>query len=407
MATARMDVTSFVGKLLEEDDVDLLREGVRVLAQALMETEVSGQIGAAPYERSSTRTAYRNGYRTRTWDTRVGTIELKIPKVTAGTYFPSLLEPRRRAEKALQAVIVEAYVKGISTRKVDDLVRALGMDGISKSEVSRICKVLDSDVKTFLHRPIEGSHPYVWLDATFHKIREGGRVISVATVVAVGVSEAGHRSVLGVDTGPSEDHAFWTSFLRSLVKRGLRGVRLAISDAHEGLRQAIAKVLGGATWQRCRVHFMRNLLAVVPKTAQDTVAAVVRTIFIQPDHPSAMAQLAEVTKVIRGRFPQAAELLEDAAEDLLAHLHFPREHRRRLHSTNPLERLHKEIKRRTNVVGIFPNRASLVRMVATLLQEQDDEWQVADRRYFSAGSMAHVDALEGGESPDELLAAIA
>lgn len=407
MATARMDVTSFVGKLLEEDDVDLLREGVRVLAQALMETEVSGQIGAAPYERSSSRTAYRNGYRTRTWDTRVGTIELRIPKVTAGTYFPSLLEPRRRAERALQAVIVEAYVKGISTRKVDDLVRALGMDGISKSEVSRLCKVLDEDVKTFLARPIEGEHPYVWLDATFHKIREGSRVIQVATVVAVGVSEAGHRSVLGVDTGPSEDHAFWTSFLRSLVKRGLRGVRLAISDAHEGLRQAIAKVLGGATWQRCRVHFMRNLLSVVPKTAQDTVAAIVRTIFVQPDHPSAMAQLAEVAKVIRGRFPQAADLLEDASEDLLAHLHFPREHRRRLHSTNPLERLHKEIKRRTNVVGIFPNRASLVRMVATLLQEQDDEWQVADRRYFSVGSMARIDALEGGETPGELLAAIA
>jgi putative transposase len=254
MATPRMDVTSFVGKLLEEDDVDLLREGVRVLAQALMETEVSGQIGAAPYERSSARTAYRNGYRTRTWDTRVGTIELKIPKVTAGTYFPSLLEPRRRAERALQAVIVEAYVKGISTRKVDDLVRALGMDGISKSEVSRLCKVLDEDVKMFLHRPIEGEHPYVWLDATFHKIREGGRVIQVATVVAVGVSEAGHRSVLGVDPGPSEDHAFWTAFLRGLVRRGLKGVRLAISDAHEGLRQAIAKVLSGATWQRSSVN---------------------------------------------------------------------------------------------------------------------------------------------------------
>ena len=308
-------------------------------------------------------------------------------------------------------------MKGISTPKVDDLVRALGMDGISKSEVSRICKVLDEEVKTFLDRPIEGEHPYVWLDATFHKIREGGRVIQVATVVAVGVSGAGHRSVLGVDTGPSEDHSFWVAFLRSLVKRGLRGVRLTISDAHEGLRQAIAKVLSGVTWQRCRVHFMRNLLAVVPKTAQDTVAAIVRTIFVQPDHASAMAQLHEVTKVIRGRFPQAAELLEDAAEDLLAHLHFPREHRahlhfprehrRRLHSTNPLERLHKEIKRRTTVVGIFPNRASLVRMVATLLQEQDEEWQVADRRYFSAGSMSRIDALEGGETPGDLLAAIA
>jgi putative transposase len=407
MATPRMDITSFVSKLLEEDDVDLLREGVRVLAQALMETEVSSQIGAAPYERSASRSAYRNGYRTRTWDTRVGTIELRIPKVTAGTYFPSLLEPRRRAEKALHAVIVEAYVKGISTRKVDDLVRALGMDGISRSEVSRICKVLDEDVKAFVQRPIEPEHPYVWLDATFHKMRQAGRVVSVATVVAVGVSEVGHRSVLGCDTGPSEDHSFWVGFLRSLVKRGLRGVRLVISDAHEGLRQAIAKVLSGASWQRCRVHFMRNLLSVVPRSAQDTVAAVVRTIFAQPDHASAMDQLDEVAKMLRPRFPEASDLLADASEDLLAHLHFPREHRRRLHSTNPLERLHKEVKRRTKVVGIFPTRDSLMRMVVTLLAEQDDEWQVADRRYFSAGSMSRVDAVEGGETPGELLAAIA
>jgi transposase-like protein len=313
-----MDVTAFVGKLLEEDDVDLLREGVRVLAQALMETEVSSQIGAAPYERSSSRTAYRNGFRTRTWDTRVGTIELKIPKVTAGSYFPSLLEPRRRAEKALHAVIVEAYVKGVSTRKVDDLVRALGIDGISRSEVSRICKVLDQDVKAFLARPIEAEHPYVWLDATFHKIREGGRVVSVATVVAIGVSETGERRVLGCETGPSEDHSFWVAFLRQLVRRGLKGVRLVISDAHEGLRQAIAKVLAGASWQRCRVHFIRNLLSVVPRSAQDTVAAIVRTIFTQPDHQSALAQLHEVATMLRPRFPAASDLLEDAAEDVLA-----------------------------------------------------------------------------------------
>lgn len=407
MATPRMDITSFVGKLLEEDDVDLLREGVRVLAQAVMETEVSGQIGAGPYERSSTRTAYRNGYRTRTWDTRVGTIELKIPKVSAGAYFPSLLEPRRRAEKALHAVIVEAYVKGVSTRKVDDLVLALGIDGISRSEVSRICKVLDEEVKTFLARSIEGEHPYLWLDATFHKVRQQGRVISVATVVAIGVNDQGQRTILGASTGQSEDHQFWTSFLRSLIKRGLKGVRLVISDAHEGLRQAIAKVLAGTTWQRCRVHFMRNLLSSVPKGAQDTVAAVVRSIFSQPDHASAMAQLHEVARMLSPRFPQAAELLEDAAEDVLAHMHFPREHRRRLHSTNPIERLHKEVKRRTRVVGIFPTMDSLMRMVGTLLAEQDDEWQVADRRYFSVGSMAKVDELEGGEDPTELLAAIA
>jgi len=234
--------------------VDLLREGVRVLAQAVMETEVSGQIGAGPYERSSERVAYRNGYRTRTWDTRVGTIELKIPKVSAGAYFPSLLEPRRRAEKALRAVVVEAYVKGISTRKVDDLVRALGIDGISRSEVSRICRVLDEEVRTFLHRPIEGEHPYVWLDATFHKVRQDGRVVSVATVVAIGVNGQGQRTILGAATGQSEDHQFWVSFLRSLIKRGLKGVRLVISDAHEGLRQAIAKILSGVTWQRSSVN---------------------------------------------------------------------------------------------------------------------------------------------------------
>jgi putative transposase len=407
MATTSMDITSFVGKLLEQDDVDALREGVRVLAQAVMETEVSGQIGAAPYERSSERVAYRNGYRTRRWDTRVGTIELKIPKVTAGAYFPSLLEPRRRAEKALQAVVVEAYVKGVSTRKVDDLVRALGIDGISRSEVSRICKVLDAEVRAFLGRPIDTECPYLWLDATFHKVREAGRVISLATVVGIGVSATGERTIVGASTGLSEDHQFWVSFLRSLVKRGLSGVRLVISDAHEGLRQAIAKVMGEVTWQRCRVHFMRNLLSTVPKTAQDSVAAIVRSVFSQPDHASAMAQLHEVATLLVPRFPQAAELLEDAAEDVLAHMHFPREHRRRLHSTNPIERLHKEIKRRTRVVGIFPNRDSLMRMVGTLLAEQDDEWQVADRRYFSVASMTKVDELEGGEDPKELLAQIA
>ena len=406
MAKNRMDFSSFVGKLLAEEDTDVLREGVRVLAQALMDTEVSTQIGAERYERNEGRVAHRNGYRTRTWDTRVGTVELRIPKITPGTYFPSLLEPRRRAERALAAVIQEAYVKGISTRKVDDLVRALGMDGISKSEVSRICKELDREVEAFLCRPLEGEHPYVWLDATFHKVREGGRVIPMATVVAVGVSTEGWRQVLGVAAGPSEDHAFWTSFLRSLVRRGLKGVVLVISDAHEGLKQAVAKVLHGATWQRCRVHFMRNLLASVPKIAQGAVSAIVRTIFAQPDHPSAMAQLRRVAEGLRSRFPAAAELVEEAAEDVLAHFHFPEEHRRRLHSTNPLERLHKEVKRRTAVVGIFPDRASLVRLAGMLLAEQDDEWAVSDRRYFTFESMARINEPEGGE-PRELLAAIA
>src|SRR6266498_4120250 len=406
MATPRMDITSFVGKLLEENDVDLLREGVRVLAQAVMETEVSGQIGAGPYERSSGRTAYRNGYRTRTWDTRVGTIELKIPKVTAGTYFPSLLEPRRRVERALHAVVCEAYVKGISTRKVDDLVRALGMDGISRSEVSRICKELDREVEAFLSRPIDGEHPYVWLDATFHKVREAGRVISMATVVAVGVNTEGWRQVLGVDVGPSEDQTFWTAFLRSLVRRGLRGVVLVVSDAHEGIKASVDKVLHGVAWQRCRVHFMRNLLATVPKSAAGAVAAIVRTIFAQPDHPSALAQLHRVSDGLHPRFPDAAALLEEAAEDVLAHFHFPEEHRRRLHSTNPLERLHKEVKRRTAVVGIFPDRTSLVRLAGMLLAKQDDEWAVADRRYFTFESMARIHEPEGG-APRELIAAIA
>jgi transposase-like protein len=372
-----------------------------------MEAEVTGHIGAGHYERSSDRTAYRNGYRTRRWDTRVGTIELKIPKVSAGAYFPSLLEPRRRAEKALHAVVVEAYVNGVSTRKVDDLVRALGIDGISRSEVSRICKSLDEQVKTFLQRTIESECPYLWLDATFHKVREQHRVVSVATVVAVGVTATGERTILGAATGPSEDHQFWLSFLRSLVKRGLKGVRLVVSDAHEGLRQAIAKVLHEASWQRCRVHFMRNLLSVVPRQAQETVAAIVRTVFSSPDHASAMEQLHDVVRMLEPKFPDAAALLEHAAEDVLAHMHFPREHRRRLHSTNPLERLHKEIKLRTRVVGIFPTRDSLMRMVGTLLAEQDDDWQVGDRRYFSLGSMAKVDASEGGEDPKELLAQIA
>jgi putative transposase len=412
MAKSRMDVTAFVGKLLEQDDVDALQEGVRILAQALMEAEVSGQIGADLYERNSERVAYRNGYRTRSWDTRLGTIELKIPKVTRGSYFPSLLEPRRRVEKALYAVVTEAYVKGISTRKVDDLVRALGIDGISKSEVSRICRALDKDVAAFRSRPIEVDIPYVWLDATYHKVREnlGGdneRVISIATVVAVGVTATGERTVLGVDCGPSEDHVFWTHFLRSLVKRGLKGVQLVISDAHEGLKQAVAKVLSEASWQRCRVHFMRNLLSLIPRDAQGAVGTLVRMIFAEPDHASAMAKLHEVVRALKTRFPQAAELLDDASEDLLSNLHFPPEHRRRLHSTNPLERLHKEVKRRTHVVGIFPNRAALLRLVGTLLAEQDDEWQVADRRYFSVGSMQRIGELEGGDVKTELLSAIA
>ena len=359
MAKPRMDLSAFIGKLLEEQDGDVLREGIRVLSQALMETEVAGLIGAERHERTGERTAYRNGSRTRTWDTRMGTIELAIPKVRPGTYFPSLLQPRRRAEHALLAVVQEAYVHGVSTRKVDDLVKALGVDGISKSEVSRICGELDTVVAAFRTRPLTGEHRYLWVDATYHKVRVDGRVQSQATVVAVGVTTEGERQVLGIDVGPSEDRAFWTAFLRSLVKRGLNGVRLVISDAHEGLKQAISTVLSGSSWQRCRVHFMRNLLATVPQGAREAIAAIVRTIFAQPDHASALTQLRKVADGLRTRFPRAATVLEEAAEDILAYRHLPLEHQRQLHSTNPLERLNKEIKRRSNVVGIFPNPAAV------------------------------------------------
>lgn len=407
MAKPRMDLSAFVGKLLEEQDGDVLREGIRVLSQALMETEVADLIGAERHERTAERGTYRNGYRTRTWDTRVGTIELAIPKVRSGTYFPSLLQPRRRAEHALLAVVQEAYIHGVSTRKVDDLMKALGLDGVSKSEVSRICGELDPLVEAFRSRPLVGEHPYVWLDATYHKVRVDGRVVSQATVVAIGVTADGERQVLGVDVGASEERAFWTAFLRSLVKRGLKGVRLVISDAHEGLKAAIGAVLSGATWQRCRVHFMRNLLATVPKGAREAIAAVVRTIFAQPDHASALTQLHKVADGLRNRFARAAALLEEAAEDILAYRHLPTDHQRQLHSTNPLERLNKEIKRRSNVVGIFPNGKAVLRLVGAILLEQDDEWAVADRRYFSAESMKQLTTPTLSATAQEILTAIA
>lgn len=406
MANTKMDLSAFVSKLLEEQDGDTLREGVRVLAQALMETEVTTLVGAGRYERSGERSSYRNGYRTRSWDTRVGTIELAIPKIRTGSYFPSLLEPRRRAERALQAVVQEAYVHGVSTRKVDDVLKALGLEGISKSEVSRICAELDGEVEAFRSRRIADEHPYLWIDATYHKVRQDGRVQSMATVVAIGVTTEGERQVIGVDAGPSEDGPFWTAFLRGLVKRGLHGVKLVISDAHEGIRKAVATVLSGASWQRCRVHFMRNLLATVPHSAREPVAAIVRTVFAQPGKAPALTQLHKVADGLRTRFGQAAALLEDAAEDILAHRHFPAEHQRQLHSTNTLERLNKEIKRRSNVVGIFPNRTALLRLVGAVLAEQDDEWSVAERRYFSAESMKLLTQPSVIPGQEELLAAV-
>jgi len=390
----RMALTELLRKAGAEPGLDVLREGVRVLAEAVMALEVEQHVGAGRYERTPERDGVRNGARERTWDTRVGTIDLRVPRVRDGSYFPSLLEPRTRGERALVAVVQEAYVGGVSTRRVDGLVKALGLEGISKSQVSRLCTTLDADVARFRNRPLGEDYPYLWLDATFVKVREGGRVVSQAVVVAVGVTASGVREVLGVDVGPSEDGAFWLGFLRSLVARGLHGVRLVTSDAHEGLRQAIAAVLHGASWQRCRVHFVRNALALVPKGMQTLVAATIRTVFAQPTAETAQAQWRHVADGFRSRWPRLAALMDEAESDVLAYLAFPREHWRQIWSTNPVERLNKEVKRRTNVIGIFPNPAAAVRLVGALLGEQHDEWQVG-RRYFSAESMALLRQQDG------------
>ena len=396
----RIGLEDLLRKAQVAQDVDFLREGMRVLSQALMELEVTQHVGAQRHERTTDRTGQRNGYRDRTWDTRAGTLDLKVPRVRDGSYVPSLLDPRRRAERALLAVVQEAYVQGISTRRVDDLVQALGMTGISKSQVSRVCQELDTEVERFRTRHLSGPYPYVWLDATFVKVRDAGRVVSMAIVIAVGVTATGEREVLGLDVGPSEDGAFWLQFLRSLVTRGLSGVRLVISDAHQGLVGAIAAVLQGASWQRCRVHFIRNALALVPKSAAQLVAATIRTVFAQPDAASAREQWRRVADNFRGRFPRLANLMDDAEADVLAYLAFPLAHWRQIWSNNPLERLNKEVKRRTDVVGIFPNGAAVVRLVGAILAEQHDEWQVS-KRYFSAESIAK---LSDGAVPEPTLA---
>ena len=385
----RMALSELLRKAATEPGADVLREGLRVLAEALMELEVESHLGAARYERTGERTGYRNGSRERRWDTRIGTLDVQVPRVRDGSFFPVLLEPRKRAERALLAVVQEAYVLGVSTRRVDDLVKALGLEGISKSQVSRVCAELDGAVERFRARRLGGAYPYLWLDATFLKVRDGERVVTKAVVVAVGVNAEGRREVLGFDVGPSEDGAFWEAFLRGLVGRGLAGVELVVSDAHEGLRRAIAAVLHGASWQRCRVHFVRNALALVPKGVQAMVAASIRTVFAQPTSKAARAQWREVADGFRKPYPRLAALLDAAEADVLAYLAFPREHWRQIWSTNPLERLHREVKRRTDVVGIFPTEGAVLRLVGMLLSEQHDEWQVG-RRYLSAESLERV-----------------
>ena len=387
MTNLSMALTELLRKYQTDKDEDVLRNGVTLLAHQLMELEVSEKAGAEKYERSADRTAYRNGYRERDWDTRVGTIPLRIPRLRTGTYFPSLIEPRRRAERAVVSVIQEAYVHGVSTRKVDDLVRSLGMEGISKSEVSRLCGELDVEMQRFRDRRLDGEYPYVWLDGKCVKVRYGGHVQSHVAIVAVGVNQSGQREILGFDVGPAESHDFWLTFLRSLAKRGLSGTRRVISDAHEGLKQAIAEVLTGASWQRCRVHFMRNLLALVPRRAQTVTAAWVRTIFAQPDAASARDQLDKVAQALESKLPRVSELLRNAEDDVLAYMAFPTSHWQKLHSTNTIERVNREIERRTGVVGIFPNAQAALRLIGAVLEEQHEEWTEV-RRYFGIESMA-------------------
>ena len=393
MTDPTMALLAYLSKFGLQLDDDLIREGVRAVIQAVIEAEVTQRIGAKPYERSPERVTQRNGYRERPYATRVGEVTLQIPKLREGSYFPSFLEPRRRAEKALLAVVQSAYVEGVSTRKVDGLLQSLGLTSIDKSEVSRICQALDEPVKAFRERPLEGDYPYVWLDATYLKVRQNHRVVSMAVVIAIGVRATGEREVLGFAVGASEEVSFWLEFLRSLVHRGLRGVQLVISDAHEGLKAALGQVLSGAAWQRCRVHFMRNVLAHVTKADRSVIAAALRTIFAQPDRAAAGQQLALVAEKMGPRWPKAAELLREAEEDVLAYMAFPEAHWTRLYSTNPLERLNKEIKRRTNVVGIFPDVAAVERLVGAVLMDIDDEWQI-DRHYFSLESMHALYAPE-------------
>lgn len=381
-----------------ESDGDFLRNAVEMLAQMLIELEAEEHIGAGKHERSEHRTNQRNGYRRRTWETRVGSVELGIPKLRKGSFFPELLEPRKRSEQALLAVVQQAYLQGVSTRKVDALVRSLGLNGIDKSKVSRICKELSEQVEEFRQRSLQSSYPYVWLDATVLKVRENHRVVNQALVIATGVDGQGERHILGFELGAGESEAFWLDFLRSLRRRGVQQAKLVTSDAHEGLKAALGQVFSGAAWQRCTVHFMRNLLSQIARKDRKQVAAVLKLIFAQEDRKLAGAYLREVAAAMQPHWPKAAEMLLDAEEDILAYKTFPSTHHRSIHSNNPLERLNREIRRRTRVVGVFPDRPSAYRLVGSLLIEQDENWR-AGRRYFSQESMDELLKSDQGEEP--------
>jgi len=388
MAETSMSLDELVRKLMGDEHADVLRESLAWFVGELMEVEVGVKIGADLHEKSAERTTHRNGYRERAWQTRAGEIELAIPRLRSGSYFPSFLEPRSRSEKALVAVVQEAYVNGVSTRKVDRLVTQLGLSGISRSAVSRLCAGLDEQVRCFRERPLEGAYPYLWLDAKVEKVREPGGVRHKALVIAYGVHETGRREVIGIDVGEAETEAFWREFLRSLRARGLSGVQLCVSDAHEGLKNAIAKVLG-CPWQRCTVHFLRDMLGHCSKAQQPLVATAIRQIFAAEDAVEARERLAGVAAALEQTAPKVARLLAEAEDELLAFMSFLKEHWSKLRSTNPLERVNREIGRRSDVVGIYPNDAALVRLAGALLIEQNDEWLVG-RRYLSEESLQAV-----------------
>jgi putative transposase len=379
---------------------DFLRSVAEAVVQILMEADVEGLIGAGRHERSAERLNYRNGYRDRSLDTRLGSLQLRIPKLRQGSYFPPFLEPRRMSEKALVAVIQEAWIGGVSTRRVDEIVQAMGLGGIGKSTVSKLCKDIDERVGGFLERPLEGEWPYLWLDATYLKVREGGRIVSVAAIIAVAVDGAGRREIVGLGLGPSEAEPFWSTFLKGLLRRGLKGVKLVVSDAHDGLKHAIAKVLGAA-WQRCRVHWMRNALAHVPESQHSMVAAALRQAFLQADQEAARQVWRQVADQLRPRSPKLAGLMDGSEHDVLAYMAFPTQHRTKLHSTNPLERLNKEVKRRADVVGIFPNEASITRLIGAVLLEQNDEWQV-QHRYMQVEAMAELTPSAADARPAQI-----